>query len=168
MPSSIPNNKALLTPTKRRMSATSLDAVDVEKASPGEGNSNGDIDGLPDRPSDRGSHSTSAHTATRFESYLRYLESQLTKYKLEARGIQRVEPEECHALTWKSYVQIFLLWLSINLAPVNFTLGMLAPTVYALSFKDAALCAVFGALLGSIGVGYIATFGPVSGNRTLV
>ena len=45
---------------------------------------------------------------------------------------------------------------------------MLAPTVYGLGFKDAALCAVFGSLVGSIPVAYIATRGPVSGNRSMV
>ena len=157
-----------LTSVKRVMIDTSPDAVDVEKASSCEGNSNGDTDGLPDRTSDRGSHSKPAHAATRIESYLQYIEKQLIKYKLEARGIQRVEPDECLTLTWKSYLQIFVLWFSINLAPVNFSLGMLAPTVYTLSFKDAAFCAVFGALLGSMACAYITTFGPISGNRTLV
>ena len=150
------------------MSDPSLDAVDVEKAPPGESSPDGDINGIFDRPRDRGSHSTPAHTATKFETYLRKFESQLIKYNVEARGIQRVQPDECHPLTWKSYSQAFCLWMSVNLAAVNITLGMLAPTVYTLSFKDAAFCAGFGALLGSIAVAYIATWGPVSGNRTLV
>lgn len=45
---------------------------------------------------------------------------------------------------------------------------MLGPAVYYLPFLDASLCAVFGALLGSLPVAYIATFGPLSGNRTMV
>lgn len=45
---------------------------------------------------------------------------------------------------------------------------MLAPTVYALSFQDGALCAAFGSLLGSLVVAYITTWGPVSGNRTMI
>ena len=40
--------------------------------------------------------------------------------------------------------------------------------MYSLSFLDSSLCAVFGAVLGSIPVAYIATFGPLSGNRTMV
>ena len=95
-------------------------------------------------------------------------EQRLVEFKLEARGMQRVEPHETHGLSWKRHLQVFLLWFSINLAAVNITLGMLAPTLYALSFKDAALCAVFGSLTGSLPVAYIATWGPVSGNRSMV
>ena len=65
-------------------------------------------------------------------------------------------------------MQVFLLWLSINISAVDVTLGMLAPTVFALGFRDAALCAVFGSILGGVPVAYIATWGPLSGNRTLV
>ena len=60
------------------------------------------------------------------------------------------------------------MWISINLAAVNVTLGMLAPTAYGLGFKDAVFCAVFGFLVGSIPVAYIASRGLVSGNRSLV
>ena len=106
--------------------------------------------------------------AGKFEMYTKKFERTLIEYNLEARGIQRVEPHECNELTWKNYLQAFLLWVSVNLAAVNITLGMLAPTVYYLSFKDAAFCAVFGSLLGSMAVAYIATWGPISGNRTMI
>ena len=110
----------------------------------------------------------SSSFAEKVGRYTRNFEHRLVQYNLEARGIQRVEPHETHDLSWKRYLQVFLLWFSINLAAVNITLGMLAPTVYALSFKDAALCAVFGSLTGSVPVAYIATWGPVSGNRAMV
>ena len=100
--------------------------------------------------------------------YLSQFEQQLIKYNFEARGVQRVEPHEAHAQTWKDYLQAFLMWISVNLAAVNITLGMLAPTVYYLSFRDAALCAAFGSLLGSLPVAYVATWGPLSGNRTMI
>ena len=96
------------------------------------------------------------------------VEQLLVAYNLEARGIQRVEAHERHAVGWKDYLQVFLLWLSVNLAAINITLGMLAPTLYGLSFLDASLCAVFGSIVGSIPVAWIATWGPISGNRTLV
>ena len=105
---------------------------------------------------------------TKLASYSKNLEQTLIKYNLEERGVKRVEPHETNPLSWKSYLQAFNLWVSINLAAVNVTLGMLAPTVYLLSFKDAAFCAVFGSLLGSCPVAYIATWGPVSGNRTMI
>lgn len=45
---------------------------------------------------------------------------------------------------------------------------MLGPITFSLSFLDASLCAVFGMLIGCLPVAYIATFGPRSGNRSLV
>ena len=45
---------------------------------------------------------------------------------------------------------------------------MLGPLAYDLGFTDSALCCVFGTLLGSAGAGYMSTFGPESGNRTMV
>ena len=92
----------------------------------------------------------------------------LSRFNLEKRGIQRVEPHETQPLTRESYFQVFILWASINLAAGNVALGMLGPAAFFLSFKDAALCAVFGSILGSLPVAYIATWGPISGNRSLV
>lgn len=40
--------------------------------------------------------------------------------------------------------------------------------MFGLSFLDCALCAVFAGFLGGIGVGFMSTFGPASGNRTMV
>lgn len=113
----------------------------------------------------------SNHNSTppsKFTAYITHFERTLIKYNIEARGVRRVLPHECHTLTWRSYLQPFSLWSSINLAAQNVTLGMLAPTVFALSFRDASICAFFGSLIGSTGVSYIATFGPISGNRTLI
>lgn len=95
-------------------------------------------------------------------------EQTLVEYNLEARGIQRVEQDERHDLRSLGYSQIAILWFSINLAANNVTLGMLGPAVYHLSFIDSCLCAVFGMLLGCLGVAYAATFGPRSGNRTMI
>lgn len=100
--------------------------------------------------------------------HIQKFEKQLVVYNLEVRGIQRVGLDERLDLTWKNYAQAFLLWFSINLAANNVTLGMLGPAVYGLSFTDASLCAVFGSVVGSLPVAYIATWGPVSGNRTMV
>ncbi|KAL9024493.1 MAG: hypothetical protein Q9196_006476 [Gyalolechia fulgens] len=101
-------------------------------------------------------------------AYIRTFERTLVKYNFEARGVQRVLPHECHPLTWTSYLQPFFFWTSINLAAQNVTLGMLGPNVFALSFRDASICAFFGSLIGALGVSYTATFGPVSGHRTLI
>ncbi|KAJ5131012.1 Permease cytosine/purine uracil thiamine allantoin [Penicillium bovifimosum] len=105
---------------------------------------------------------------SRLGSALRAFEQQLVEYNLEARGIERVASDErMKRLTWMSYLQVFLLWISINLAPNNITLGMLGPAVFGLNFKDSAVCAVLGALVGSVAASWMATWGPVSGIRTL-
>lgn len=104
----------------------------------------------------------------RLRSYVKRFEDQLVEYNIEARGIERVEENDRNVLSWVAYVQVFLLWVSINLAANNVTLGMLGPAVYSLSFRDSALCSVFGILVGSLAAAWAATWGPVSGNRTLV
>ncbi|KAL4875911.1 permease for cytosine/purines, uracil, thiamine, allantoin-domain-containing protein [Aspergillus karnatakaensis] len=107
-------------------------------------------------------------TPSRLASYLKKVEDRLVEYSLEARGIERVqEHERIPKLSWISYLQVFLLWMSVNLAANNITLGMLGPAVYGLSFLDSALCAVSGALVGSISSSWMATWGPVSGIRTM-
>ncbi|KAL2803195.1 permease for cytosine/purines, uracil, thiamine, allantoin-domain-containing protein [Aspergillus granulosus] len=104
----------------------------------------------------------------RLTTCLKKLENQLVEYSLEARGIERVqEHERIPKLTWVSYLQVFLLWMSVNLAANNITLGMLGPAVYGLSFMDSALCAVFGALVGATCASWMATWGPISGIRTM-
>lgn len=105
----------------------------------------------------------------RIAAYVRRFENQLIEYNLEARGIERVQQHErMKKLTWVSYLQAFLLWVSINLAANNITLGMLGPVVYGLSFLDSALCSVLGALVGALVASWMATWGPVSGVRTMV
>ncbi|KAL4791968.1 permease for cytosine/purines, uracil, thiamine, allantoin-domain-containing protein [Aspergillus venezuelensis] len=104
----------------------------------------------------------------RLAALLKSVENRLVEYSLEARGIERVEEHErIPKLSWISYTQVFLLWMSVNLAANNITLGMLGPAVYGLSFLDSALCAVFGALVGSIASSWMATWGPISGIRTM-
>jgi hypothetical protein len=87
----------------------------------------------------------------------------------ELRGIERVPLEERKPkATSADYMQMALLWLSVNITANNMAVGMLGPSSYKLGFVDSALCATFGALLGAAGVAYMGTFGPVSGNRTMV
>ncbi|KAL8889359.1 MAG: hypothetical protein Q9215_003339 [Flavoplaca cf. flavocitrina] len=121
-----------------------------------------------DGPSDLDAHHRHGIPRSRFATYFKDFERTLIKYNIEARGVRRVLPHECQSLTWRSYLQAFFLWSSVNLAAQNVTLGMLASTIFGLSFRDASLCAFFGSLIGATGVSYIATFGPVSGNRTLI
>ena len=101
--------------------------------------------------------------------YLEKFEQRLIQFNLEARGLERVhESERITKLSWMSYLQASLLWVSMNLAANNMTLGMLGPATYGLSFRDSALCAVFGALVGALIAAWMATWGPVSGIRTMV
>lgn len=95
-------------------------------------------------------------------------ERQLIAYNLEARGIQRVEPDERHDMRLLGYSQVAIMWFSVNLAANNITLGMLGPAVFGLGFTDSCLLGVFGALVGCLVVSYISTFGPKSGNRTMI
>lgn len=101
--------------------------------------------------------------------YLWKFEQRLLQYNLEARGLERVHAtERMKKLTWVSYLQAALLWVSMNLAANNMTLGMLGPATYGLSFRDSSLCAVFGAFVGALVAAWMATWGPVSGIRTMV
>jgi purine-cytosine permease-like protein len=88
---------------------------------------------------------------------------------VEARGIERVEesdrPEKA---TVGDFVQIILLWFSANLTLNNLAIGLLGPLVFYVGLKDAMLVGTFGTIAGSVGTAYISTFGPLSGNRTLV
>lgn len=87
---------------------------------------------------------------------------------IEARGIHRVTSSEQTPKTTLSFMQIVLLWLGINTAAQNITLASIGQPVFGLGFTDAALCSVFGGVVGSIPAAYMATWGPLSGNRTLV
>ena len=104
------------------------------------------------------------------KTLLQRWESALTKYNLEARGIQRVLPHERHAPNspQTSLGQISLFWFSMNLAANNITLGMLGPSIFGLSFLDSSLLSIFGMLIGCLPVAYMSTFGPSSGLRAMV
>ncbi|KAK8166565.1 permease for cytosine/purines, uracil, thiamine, allantoin-domain-containing protein [Phyllosticta citrichinensis] len=107
-------------------------------------------------------------TAEKGKSWITTVEATLTEYNFETRGIQRVEEHERHDLRNLGYSQVAILWFAINLAANNITLGMLGPSVYSLGFKDSCLCAVFGMMVGCLATAYTATFGPRSGNRTMI
>ncbi|EFW98857.1 nucleoside transporter family [Grosmannia clavigera kw1407] len=87
---------------------------------------------------------------------------------VELRGIQRVTPEEQQLHGRPNYMQMVLLWFSANLTANNIALGFLGPIAYGLSFTDAALCCVFGTMLGCAGTGIMSTWGPTSGLRTMI
>ncbi|KAI5367101.1 Putative purine-cytosine permease, vitamin B6 transporter Tpn1 [Septoria linicola] len=104
----------------------------------------------------------------RVKGLLKTFERTLLRYNIEARGVQRVLPEDRHDLSRLGFTQIMLLWISINLEAVVIALGFLGPIVYYLPFMDSCLLGVFGSIVGATPVAYIATFGPRSGNRTMI
>lgn len=96
----------------------------------------------------------------------RCLHERLPAWGFEARGITRVPPAEREPASAARDLQIALLWFSANLSANNLIVGLYGPTLFQLGFLDSAMCAVFGALLGSLSTGYMAIWGPRTGNRT--
>lgn len=140
---------------------------DVEKGHlitpQGEAATNNPVTATPDQDD------TPIDDSTLSETKLSLLARRLEKLTgIEARGIHRVREDEKSAKTTLSFIQIILLWLSINTAAQNITLASIGQSVYGLGFLDASLCSVAGGILGSIPAAYTATWGPISGNRTLV
>lgn len=109
---------------------------------------------------------------------------------LEYRGIQRVPESERLAKVgaWERFLMM-ALWFSANCCMSEATVGVLGPASYGLGLTDAMMfvtllyvlfsvsmkltsrfsrCCLFGTILGGCCTAYISTFGPISGNRTLV
>ena len=86
---------------------------------------------------------------------------------LEARGISRVLPHEREAPSAKGYMQILLLWYGANITANNLVVGFLGPLLFNLGFLDSAIIVLFACWLGAVGPSYVATFGPLSGQRTM-
>ncbi|KAF2136823.1 uncharacterized protein K452DRAFT_236843 [Aplosporella prunicola CBS 121167] len=92
--------------------------------------------------------------------------ARLTRF--ETHGIARVPPSERQAPSKINYAQIALLWFSANTTANNLAVGLMGPLVFGLGFTDAALCAVFGAVLGALSTAYMGVWGAPSGLRTVV
>lgn len=86
----------------------------------------------------------------------------------EARGLARVHESERHPPSNMSLLQMLLLWFSANLTINNLAVTLTGPLLFGLGFVDCALCAIFGVTLGALSTAYMATWGAVSGNRTMV
>ncbi|KAL4886563.1 hypothetical protein BJY04DRAFT_204794 [Aspergillus karnatakaensis] len=87
---------------------------------------------------------------------------------LEMRGIEPVSLEERQKVSGSASFHILLTWFSMGMALNNMVVGTIGTVVMRLSFLDAALCAVFGNILGCLAIGYMCTWGPRSGHRTLI
>jgi hypothetical protein len=86
----------------------------------------------------------------------------------EARGLARVHESERHPASNTSLLQMLLLWFSANLTINNLAVTLTGPLLFELGFVDCAMCAIFGVTLGALSTAYMATWGAVSGNRTMV
>lgn len=86
----------------------------------------------------------------------------------EAHGIRQVPMEDRQPVTASTSMHMLLMWFSMTLATNNIVVGSMGTLVLGMRFRDAAFCAVFGNLLGAATVACISTWGPQSGNRTLV
>lgn len=91
------------------------------------------------------------------------------RFGVEARGIDRV-PEELRGSKTSliDYCQMGLVWFSSNCTALSIAIGLLGPTVFGVGLNDGLVLSVFATMLAALGVGYISTFGPASGNRTMV
>lgn len=77
-------------------------------------------------------------------------------------------PEEKHGVDAMGYIQMFTLWFSINVVVNNLAVGFLGPLVFDLGWVDCVCLVLFANALSACGTAYTGTFGPQSGNRTMV
>ena len=87
---------------------------------------------------------------------------------LEARGIKRVLPGEKQKCGRRGYLHMFELWFGINFVVMSIITGLLGPLVYQLGWVDSVCIVIFANALSSCAPGFMSTFGPQSGNRTMV
>ncbi|THC91122.1 hypothetical protein EYZ11_009412 [Aspergillus tanneri] len=87
---------------------------------------------------------------------------------LETRGIEPVPLHERLDPSAAGLLHMLLIWFSMGMSLNNIVVGSLGTLVMQLSFSDAILCAIFGNLLGGMAVGWMSTWGPRSGHRTLI
>lgn len=87
---------------------------------------------------------------------------------LEARGIIRVLTEEKYDGGKRGFLQMLALWFTMNFLATSITTGLLGPLVFQLGWVDCVCIVIFANALSSCGASYTSTFGPESGNRTMV
>lgn len=91
--------------------------------------------------------------------------SRLFASGVEARGVERVSENQRES---KNAWNNLLMWWSVNTVLTTIPVGVLAQSVYTLSFGNAvATILCFGAL-GGIATAFIATLGPITGLRTMI
>ena len=89
----------------------------------------------------------------------------VTKFGVEARGIERVpDDERTDKNTWK----VGTMWCAANMVVSSFAIGVLAIPVFGLGFSDSCLTIFFINLLGVMPVCFFSTFGPRFGMRQMI
>lgn len=142
-----------------------VDEVDIEKKG-------GEIRTTPDDSIDRDGNAAPSETnpdgqrdwKSKFKGF-----KMSDLWKFEARGILRVRDDEKNTIRpVHDFIHMFSLWFSINLQAINIIIGLLGPLAYGLGWVDCVCIVIFANALASVGIAYVATFGPESGNRTMV
>ncbi|KAK9238300.1 permease for cytosine/purines, uracil, thiamine, allantoin-domain-containing protein [Lipomyces kononenkoae] len=87
------------------------------------------------------------------------------KYRMEARGIERVPEDE---RIDKSAYSPGLFWWAVNMVLSPVSIGALGISVFGLTFWDSALTIIFFTILGTIPVAFYSLFGPEFGLRQIV
>ncbi|KAG1840269.1 permease for cytosine/purines, uracil, thiamine, allantoin-domain-containing protein [Suillus subalutaceus] len=91
--------------------------------------------------------------------------SRLFASGVEARGVERVPENQRES---KNAWNNLLMWWSVNTVLTTIPVGVLAQSIYTLSFGNAvATILCFGAL-GGVATAFIATLGPITGLRTMI
>lgn len=119
---------------------------------------------LPVAPEQSAEKATSSSAL--FSKLKRFNERLESLSAFEARGIARVPPDERQPSSTAGDVQVALLWFSANISCNNLIVGLYGPLLFQLGFLDSAMCAVFGAFLGSLSTAFMAIWGPKTGHRT--
>ncbi|KAH8834778.1 permease for cytosine/purines, uracil, thiamine, allantoin-domain-containing protein [Flagelloscypha sp. PMI_526] len=88
----------------------------------------------------------------------------LDAYGVEARGIERVQPDE---RIQSSPMPVFWMWLAANLTISTFSLGTLGFSIFQLGLRESVLVILLFNLLTTIPVAYFSTWGPKLGLRQL-
>ncbi|ORY60268.1 permease for cytosine/purines, uracil, thiamine, allantoin-domain-containing protein [Pseudomassariella vexata] len=151
-------------------------SIDIEKSAAGAADEAGSASSQASK--DKTSAESNSNTATPpapdlapipIPSKLRQLNQVLESLAgFESRGISRVPPSARQPPSRTADLQVAVLWFSANISCNNLIVGLYGPLLFQLGFLDSALCAVFGALLGSLSTSYMSIWGPQSGNRTMV
>lgn len=150
---------------RRIITMATVDEVDIEKKG-------GEIRTTPDDSIDRDGNAAPSETnpdgqrdwKSKFKGF-----KMSDLWKFEARGILRVRDDEKNTIRpVHDFIHMFSLWFSINLQAINIIIGLLGPLAYGLGWVDCVCIVIFANALASVGIAYVATFGPESGNRTMV